>query len=92
MATELTSQTSEPDNGGKSFSDIVQKTKNILVNRDNNGFLTKTQNNADGSITEKYSYTDTINLAERAMKLAKMEETEKYADDIYKPIRMVNAL
>ncbi|MDR2554146.1 MAG: hypothetical protein LBC64_01850 [Fibromonadaceae bacterium] len=90
MATEPT-QTTEPDNG-KSFSDIAQKTKNILSTRNDNGFLTKSQTNSDGALTEKFSLSDTANFTEKMKKLAKIEQTEKYADDIYKPIRMARAL
>jgi len=92
MAAEPTTPTAEPDNGVKSFSDIAQKTKNILSTRNDNGFLTKTQVNTDGASIEKFSLSDTANFMEKMEKLDKIEETKKYASDIYKPIRMAHAL
>jgi len=78
----------EPTN----FSDIKQKTVDILSARSNDGFLTKTQVNSDGASIEKYSLSDTANFLEKMEKLDKIEETKKYAGDIYKPVRMANAL
>jgi len=73
------------------FSDIVQKTKDILVERNDNGFLTKKTVNADGAELEKYSLSDTANFLHSMKKLDDIEKLENNANSIYKPIRMVHA-
>jgi len=75
----------------ETFSDIQEKTKRILAERGNDGFLTRKTENSDGSGMEKYSLSDIANFLEKMEKLSDREELKKAASSIYKPIRMVHA-
>jgi len=73
------------------FSDIVKKTKNILVERNDEGFLTRKTINSDGAELEKYSLSDIAHFLQSMKKMDDIEELEENANLIYKPIRMVHA-
>ena len=72
-------------------SDIVQKIKNILVNRSDDGFLTRKSTNSNGIELEKYSLSDVANFMHSMKKLEDIEKLGENADSVYKPIRMVHA-
>jgi len=73
------------------FSDIAKKTKDILVDRNDTGFLTRRVVNKDGGELEKYSLSDVANFLHSIKKLEDIEKMEEYANSVYKPIRMVHA-
>jgi len=73
------------------FKNIVEKTKNILVNRNDEGFLTRKSTNSDGVELEKYSLSDIANFMHSMKKINDIENLEENANSIYKPIRMMHA-
>jgi hypothetical protein len=89
MAQENSITPTPAPHGSNAYSEILEKSVDILSERDGEGFFNKRIENPSGLNTEKYSLSDVANFMQTMKKMSEAENAKTYSDEIHKPVRFM---